>query len=42
MSEEVAALLPDAELVVLDGLAHVPQLQDPARFLAAVLPFLAG
>ncbi len=29
MSRELAALLPDARLVVLDGCAHVPQLQDP-------------
>jgi 3-oxoadipate enol-lactonase len=42
MSEELAALLPDAELVVLDGLAHVPQLQDPGRFLKAVEDALAG
>ena len=40
MSRELAALLPDARLVVLDGCAHVPQLQDPHRFLAAVEPFL--
>ncbi len=42
MSHEVVELLGDAKLVVLDGLAHVPQLQDPARFLEAVLPFLQG
>jgi 3-oxoadipate enol-lactonase len=35
MSRELASLLPDARLVVLDGCAHVPQLQDPERFLAA-------
>lgn len=40
MSHELAGLLPHAHLQVLDGLAHVPQLQDPARFLAAVLLFL--
>jgi 3-oxoadipate enol-lactonase len=40
MSEEVASLLPNAQLSVLDGLAHVPQLQAPERFLAATLPFL--
>ncbi len=40
MSEELAELLPHARLQILDGLAHVPQLQDPARFLMAVLPFL--
>ncbi len=40
MSEELAALLSDARLVVLDGLAHVPQLQAPERFVEVVLPFL--
>jgi len=40
MSAEAAKLLPRAALVVLDGLAHVPQLQAPERFLAATLPFL--
>ena len=40
MSEEAAHLLPNATLTVLDGLAHVPQLQDPARFLAATMGFL--
>lgn len=40
MSRDLAALLPDARLVVLDDCAHVPQLQDPHRFLAAVGPFL--
>ena len=42
MSRDLAALLPDARLAVLDGCAHVPQLQDPAAFLAAVEPFLVG
>ena len=42
MSRELTALLPDARLVVLEGCAHVPQLQDPAAFLAAVGPFLSG
>eukprot|EP01037_Dinobryon_pediforme_P005447 gene5447-5503_t len=36
MSEELAGLLPHAEFVVLEGLAHVPQLQDAGRFLGAV------
>jgi 3-oxoadipate enol-lactonase len=40
MAHEVVAGLPDARLVVLDGLAHVPQLQAPQRFLDAVVPFL--
>ena len=40
MSRELAALLPDARLVMLDDCAHVPQLQDADRFLAVVEPFL--
>ena len=42
MSEELSALLPDARLIVLDGCAHVPQLQSPAEFMAAIGDFLAG
>ncbi len=42
MSEEAVSLLPSARLTVLEGLAHVPQLQAPDRFVAAVLPFLEG
>ena len=41
MSRELAAGLPDARLTILPGCAHVPQLQEPERFLAAVTPFLA-
>lgn len=41
MAYEVVAGLPNAELTILDGLAHVPQLQAPQRFLDAVLPFLS-
>jgi pimeloyl-ACP methyl ester carboxylesterase len=33
---------PPAELRVLPGLGHVPQLEDPAASLAAVRPFLDG
>lgn len=40
MSRELAAMIRGAELVVLPGCAHVPQLQAPGQFLAAVLPFL--
>lgn len=42
MSHELVDLLPTARLEILAGLAHVPQLQDPQRFLEAVLPFLQG
>jgi 3-oxoadipate enol-lactonase len=41
MSVELAAGLPDAKLVVLPGLAHVPQLQAPEQFLAAVARFIS-
>jgi glycerol-3-phosphate dehydrogenase len=38
----LAAARPDWRLVVLDGVGHVPQLEAPERFLAAVEPWLAG
>lgn len=41
MSREVVAGLPNARLTILEGLAHVPQLQAPDRFLEAILPFLS-
>jgi 3-oxoadipate enol-lactonase len=40
MSHELAAGLPDARLVTLSGCAHVPQLQAPEVFLAAIGDFL--
>lgn len=40
MSRELAAGLPNAQLTILPGCAHVPQLQEPERFLAAMVPFL--
>ena len=40
MSVELAELLPQAELKILSGLAHVPQLQDPQAFLNAIHPFI--
>jgi 3-oxoadipate enol-lactonase len=40
MSRELAAGLPDAKLIELPGLAHVPQLQAPEVFLAAIRPFI--
>lgn len=42
MSEELAALLPDARLKILPGCAHVPQLQRPTVFLDGVSEFLGG
>lgn len=40
MSRELADGLPDARLVVLPGCAHVPQLQAPELFMAALRPFI--
>jgi len=40
MSEELANLLPNASLNILSGLAHVPQLQDPEAFYAAIQDFI--
>jgi 3-oxoadipate enol-lactonase len=42
MSHELAAGLPQAQLKVIPGCAHVPQLQAPEIFLAAIGDFLAG
>lgn len=38
----LSAARPDWSLVVLEGVGHVPQLEVPGRFLAAVEPFLVG
>ena len=40
MSHELAAGLPHAELKIIPGCAHVPQLQSPRQFLDAVKEFL--
>ena len=40
MARELAGLVPGARFEELPGLAHVPQLQDTARFIEAVGPFL--
>jgi 3-oxoadipate enol-lactonase len=42
MSHELAAGLPDARLKIIPGCAHVPQLQAPQVFLAAIADFLAA
>ena len=40
MSHELAAGLPQAQLAILPGCAHVPQLQEPEQFLAAISEFI--
>src|ERR1700744_2285419 len=40
MSHELAAGLPDAELKIIAGCAHVPQLQAPGVFLDMIADFL--
>jgi 3-oxoadipate enol-lactonase len=41
MSHELAGLLPHAQLKIIPGCAHVPQLQAPKVFLEAIGDFLA-
>ncbi|KYH00147.1 alpha/beta fold hydrolase [Bradyrhizobium sp. DOA1] len=40
MSHELATGLPRAELKIISGCAHVPQLQSPEQFLGAIEDFL--
>jgi 3-oxoadipate enol-lactonase len=40
MSHELAAGLPNAQLRIIPGCAHVPQLQSPEVFLEAIGDFL--
>jgi pimeloyl-ACP methyl ester carboxylesterase len=42
LGERMARELPHARLIVLEGLGHVPQEEDPRRTLAAVRRFLAS
>ncbi len=42
MARQLADLLPNASFAELPGLAHVPQLQDTAAFVAAIDGFLAA
>ena len=39
--EQIAALLPDAKLVVLDGVNHIPQIEQPQAVVREMLGFLA-
>lgn len=40
MGRDLGERIPGSSVEVLAGLAHAPQLQDPDRFLSAVMPFL--
>jgi pimeloyl-ACP methyl ester carboxylesterase len=40
--EELAALIPGAQLTVLPDVGHIPQIEDPPAFHAALLAALAG
>jgi pimeloyl-ACP methyl ester carboxylesterase len=40
MAERLVAARPDATLAWVDGAGHYPMVEDPERYLAAVLPFL--
>jgi 3-oxoadipate enol-lactonase len=42
MARELASLLPAARYVPLPGCAHVPQLQAPQQFLAAIAEFVGA
>ena len=40
LAERLAATIPDADLAVVEGSGHTVHLEQPERFLAAVLPWL--
>jgi 2-succinyl-6-hydroxy-2,4-cyclohexadiene-1-carboxylate synthase len=40
LGERLAATIPDAELAIIDGAGHTVHLEQPERFLAALLPWL--
>lgn len=42
MARELAGLVPGAVFVELEGLAHVPQMQDTRRFMGEIEAFLAA
>lgn len=42
MAATLDALLPDSRVVVLPGIAHAPQLQDPDGFIQTIASFLEG
>ena len=40
--EYLQSLLPDAELVIMEGVNHIPHLEDHGKFIEIVLKFLNG
>ena len=42
LGDKAAARMRNARFVPLDGLGHVPQIEDPARFQIALLQALSG
>jgi 3-oxoadipate enol-lactonase len=42
MAATLDGLLPDSRVVVLPGIAHAPQLQDPEGFIETIASFLEG
>jgi pimeloyl-ACP methyl ester carboxylesterase len=39
---EIASLLPGAEMVVLSGVGHIPQIENPVAFNGALVRFLTS
>jgi 3-oxoadipate enol-lactonase len=42
MARELNDLLPNSELVILPGVAHAPQIQEPTTFVETIGHFLEG
>jgi len=40
--EQLVSLLPDAQLHLLDGVGHIPLIEDPAALHGVLLPYLRG
>ena len=40
LGRRTAAAIPDAQLVIMKGIGHIPHIQDPAAFRRVTLPFL--
>ncbi|MCV7757892.1 alpha/beta hydrolase, partial [Pluralibacter gergoviae] len=42
LGKQAAARIPHARLIEFAGMGHAPQMEDPARFNAALIGALAG